>query len=89
MAEEPYLLTLEESAGEDTFITKHIIKTENRQKVKYHFHRTMKDWGYTDTQFGKHCLQSGYLHCEIFSIDSLTDEEYNILDRFLPSWYKV
>ena len=90
MTQQPYLLEVVESAGEDEFMTRHLIEVEDRQMVKYHFHRTLKDWGYSDTQWDKHCLQ-GYrgLHSEIYSIKSLAPEEYDVLDQYLPHWAKV
>jgi hypothetical protein len=91
MAGEPYLLTLTESAGELVFETYHLIEAKDRQMVKYHFHRTLKDWGYTDTQWKKHCLESwdrGAM-AEIASIHKLKPEEYEILDKFLYHWTKL
>lgn len=87
MTQEPFLLETIERAGEDEFMTRHLIEAEDRQMVKYHFHHTLKDWGYTDTQFDKHCLEGWRgLMTEIHSIKRLDPEEYEILDRHLPHW---
>lgn len=89
---EKFLLTLLESQGENEHVTKHIIKAQNRQMVKYHFHRTLKDIGYSDGRGigGKHCLE-GYrgLWAEIHSIERLDWEEYQVLDRYVSTWDKV
>ena len=85
-----YLLTFEESAGGQTFITRHTIKAEDRQMAKYWFHRTLHDWGWTKTQFGKHCLvhpRRG-MHTELEEVRSLDSDEYEVLNKHLPSWPK-
>lgn len=91
MTQEKYLLTLEEMCGDNGFMTRHLIEAEDRQMVKYHFHRTLKDWGYTDSQYQKHCLESWDLglSAEIYEIRKLKPEEYNILNKFLSHWAKV
>lgn len=90
MTQEPYLLVVEESSGGNSFITRHVIKAEDRQKVKYHFHRTLKDWGYNDTPYGKHCLEGPHqMLSEICDIRRLKPEEYDVMDKFLSSWVKV
>jgi hypothetical protein len=88
---EKYLLTLEERAGENEFITRHLIEAEDIQMVKYHYHRTLKDWGYTDTAHGKHRLESWNLglSCEIQNIRPLERQEWGVLREFLPTWAKV
>lgn len=90
MTQKPYLMVIEESAGGNNFIVRHIIEAEDRQKAKYHFHRTLKDWGWHDTPFGKHCLEGPHgLHSELDHIRSLEPEEYDILSKFLSRWTKV
>lgn len=87
-----YLLELLENAAGDEFRTQHIIEAEDRQMVKYHFHRTLKDWGYRDTQFGKHCLKSGRgsgLFAEIAGIHELDRVEANVLEQYIDIWTKV
>lgn len=86
-----YLLETEESSGESKFFTQHLIEAENEQMVKYHFHRTLKDWGYTDSPFEKHCLENwdmGLL-AEIVGIRELNPLEAKVLDRYLYHWTKV
>lgn len=91
MGQRQYLLEVEERSGEDEFITRHLIEAKDKQMVKYHFHRTLKDWGYTDSQWGKHCLEcwDRGLMSEIVGITELDAYEYEILDRYLYHWTKV
>lgn len=93
MAQEPYLLKVEEQSGENTFITHHLIRAENRQKVKYHYHRTLKDWGYTDSIYGgKHTLEGGAFGDvteDIYSIERLDKQEYDIMSNYIHNWMKV
>lgn len=86
-----YLLEVEENAGEPTFVTRHLIEATDEQMVKYHFHRTLKDWGYTDTQFGKHTLENWDqgIMAEIVGIRELEPEEHSVLSKFLYEWSKV
>jgi hypothetical protein len=90
MTQQPYLLTVLESVGGNEFLTRHLIKTEDYQKVKYHYHRTLKDWGWHDTPFDKHCLEGPHgLHSEIHAIEPLAPEEYEIMREYLGEWAKV
>lgn len=87
-----YLLEVEERAGDDTFLTQHIVEASDAQMVKYHFHRTLKSWGYNDSRFGKHYLiggGGGRLGAEIHNIVPLNQTEYNILNKYLSYWTKV
>lgn len=85
-----YLLVVEENSGGIEHFTRHVIEADDRQMVKYHFHRTLKDMGYTDTSYGKHCLKGarGLLN-NIQEIRRLDRHEYNILEDHLPTWGKV
>ncbi len=86
-----YLLRTEEHHGENATLQQHLIEAADEQMVKYHFHRTLKDWGYTETQFNKHSLENwdtGTL-IEIDGIVPLDPTEYEILDRHLYGWAKV
>lgn len=90
MTQEPFLLTVLENSGGNEFLTRHLIKADDYQKVKYHYHRTLKDWGWHDTQFGKHVLEGPHgLHSEIQSIQPLSREEYDIMSKYLTTWAKV
>lgn len=86
----PYLLEVEESSGESSFITRHLIKAADAQMVKYHYHRTLKSYGYTDTQYGKHTLEmwDQGLTSEIVGIQELGYVEFEILDQYLHHWTK-
>jgi hypothetical protein len=85
-----YLLTLEESSNGHDFITRHLVKAEDRQKVKYHYHRTLKDWGFGSATWGdKHALSRDGLSSEIHKIQELTSAEARFLDEFLYNWTKV
>jgi hypothetical protein len=93
MADTHYLLELEESSGQDTFVTRHLIKAEDRQHVKYQYHRTMKDRGYTDTR-GKdtHLLEwdrafHNTLMSSILRIKPLSKAEYAFMKNHeIPTW---
>jgi hypothetical protein len=85
-----YLLTLKERKGLDVFHTQHLIRADNEQKVKYHYHRTLKDWGWTNTQYqDKHNLKRDNLEASIEQIRELTGAEYVFLKDFLQEWVKV
>lgn len=86
-----YLLTIELTCGNWKEYLTHTIEAENRQKVKYHFHHTLKDWGFTDTSFGKHVLENwdaGVLN-EIYEIKELERYEYEILNEHIYSFAKT
>jgi len=92
MTQQPYLLKVEEASGENTFITHHLIKAENRQQVKYHYHRTLKDWGYTDTRDRHtHNLEHdlGAVRADIYSITELDRHEYDVLSKYVSDWIKM
>lgn len=88
---ENYLIeTLEVEGAGNEHLTHHVITADNRQMVKYHFHRTLKDWGYTDSQFDKHCLKSAnHLFTELVGIKPLSSLEYDVMSDYLPTWSKV
>ena len=91
MVRNTYLLEVEESSGDQRFTTRHLIEAMDEQMVKYHFHRTLKDFGYNDCQHGKHELESWDLGlaAEIADIRKLDDVEETVLDRYLSYWTKV
>lgn len=87
-----YLLTLLESSGEHEHTTRHLIEAENEQMVKYHYHRTLKDYGYSDTYgYGdKHTLK-GYrgIVSELMGIEELDYHEWDVMNRYLSKWVKI
>lgn len=86
-----YLLTIEVSMGDWQEFMTHTIEAQDRQMVKYHFHHTLKDWGFKDTQFGKHVLENwdaGILK-EIYEIKELDRHEFEIIDDNIYSWHKT
>lgn len=85
-----FLLTVEENSGANTFTTKHLVEAKTYQHVKYHFHRTLKDFGYHDTPYDKHCLEgyNGHL-TEIHAIDPIDNFEWEVMNKYLPKWTKV
>jgi len=92
MTQQTYLLKVEEQSGEHTFVKHHLIRAENRQKVKYHYHRTLKDWGYTDTRSRHtHNLERdwGAVRADIYSIERLDRKEYDIMSDYVTDWVKV
>lgn len=87
---EHYLLEVAKGANGYEFVTRHLIEAEDRQKVKYHYHRTLKKCGYSDASWGdKHDLQRDALSAELFGIKELTNAEYQFLKEFLVKWVKV
>jgi hypothetical protein len=85
-----YLLTLKESSGRHDFVTRHLIESEDRQKVKYHYHRTLKNCGYHSASWGgKHALRRDELATDIHKITELTRAEYGFLKEFLTNWTKI
>jgi len=86
-----YLMRLVEGYGEFENYTYHLIEAANEQMVKYHYHHTMKDWGYHDADWGdKHSLDSWDSgHAELDLISELTQEEHRILDKFVTEWHKT
>lgn len=87
-----YLLKVEQLSGEHEFVENHVIEAENEQMVKYHYHRTLKDMGWSDyyNVGGKHLLE-GYrgLGTDILSIRELYQDEYQTLKKYLPQWVKI
>lgn len=86
-----YLLKVERFAGSEQFTEAHVIEASDIQKAKYHYHRTLKDFGYTDTQIGgKHQLESplGSL-VDILTIRPIAGYEVDVMKDYLPQWTKV
>jgi len=74
----------------ENFITRHTIEAEDRQMAKYWFHRTLHEWGWTKTQFGKHTLEGpNGLHTKLEEVRSLDTDEYEVLGDLLSEWPKV
>lgn len=85
-----YLLILEENSGASEHITRHLIEAQDRQMVKYHFHKTLKDWGWNNTQYGKHCLEGARgLLSEIREIRNIERYEYEVMESHVPKWAKA
>ena len=82
-----YLLTIANNAYDQKVHTHHLIEAEDPQMVKYHYHRTQKDF-----RDHKHLLEApgGGLTTEIVSIRRLdSPEEIEALDKHLSRWPKV
>ena len=88
---ETYLLELLETSGLNDYVTQHIIRAEDKQMVKYHYHRTLKTFGYGDANISdKHCLKGPQEDfTEIQQIKHLSDVEASIMQRHLPEWTKM
>lgn len=87
-----FLLTLKEQSGGNDFITNHIIEAEDRQMVKYHYHRTLKDsvWHDTHATTDKHSLMGPkQMISSIRGIRELSDVEAYALDKHVHTWTKV
>lgn len=86
-----YLLRLVEGHGEFENYTYHLIEAEDEQMVKYHYHRTLKNWGYRPADWGgKHALDGREMGAaEIDRIFSLSPAEYEVMDNYVTEWYKV
>lgn len=90
MARNTYLLELVEKSGSDEFMSRHLIEAEDRQMVKYHFHRTLKDAGYRNGWGNdKHHLTRDHISAEIYNIIELSPVEVDVLGRYLSNWTKV
>lgn len=96
MSQNTYLLEVANNCGEAEVVTKHLIEAENRQKVKYHYHRTQRSCGYTplfqtDDQH-KHSLEDSYsgLVTDIFQIREIeSPAEVAALEQYITSWAKI
>jgi hypothetical protein len=84
-----YLLTVIEKAGRHEFFTNHVLEATDVQMVKYHFHRTLKDHGYTDSPHGKHNLRRDGLGAEIHEIQEIDGLEWDVLENHTHRWTKV
>jgi hypothetical protein len=93
MSQNTYLLEVTNNCGDAEVVTKHLIEAENRQKVKYHYHRTQRSCGYTplfttDDQY-KHMLEAPYsgFVTEIFQIREINSPaEVAALEQYIPNW---
>jgi len=88
-----YLLTLLETSGDGhEHTTRHLIEADTEQMVKYHYHRTLKDMGWSDAhRWGdKHTLE-GYrgICTELMGINELDYHEWDVMERYLSKWAKV
>jgi hypothetical protein len=87
-----YLLTLLEKSGEHEHTTRHLIEAENAQMVKYHYHRTLKNIGYSDIYGygGKHTLE-GYrgIVSELMGVEELDYHEWDVMEKYLSKWTKI
>lgn len=86
-----FVLTVELSFGEWKEYLSFNIEAQDRQMVKYHYHYTLKDWGFSDTQFGKHCLENwtnGIVE-DIHKIEKVSPHEYTILDEYMYEFPKT
>ena len=86
-----YILKVEQQSGENQFVEAHPIEAEDVQKVKYHYHRTLKDFGWHDTQLGgKHLLQGpNGVMSDILTIRPIDREEYLLMRKYLSTWSKL
>lgn len=86
-----YLLKVEQNVGENHFVESHPIEAEDEQKVKYHYHRTLKDFGWHDTRLGgKHLLQGpNDVMSDILSIRPIKREDYLLMRKYLSTWTKL
>jgi len=85
-----YVLSLAEYAGMNEYRTNHVVEAEDEQMVKYHYHRTLKQMGYTDTFHNKHCLEGhDQSLTEIDTIKEISKAEYKFLSEYIPNWIKV
>ena len=84
-------MRLIEGFGEFENYTYHLIDAEDKQMVKYHYHHTMKDWGYNTADWGdKHSLDSwdsGF--AELDRISELNNMEYGVLKEYISEWHKT
>lgn len=85
-----YLMTLLREADGMEVEQHFVIEASGPQMAKYHYHRTMKEMGLTDTQFGKHCLE-GMRHTftTLTDVEPIDRVEANVLEQYLPEWTKV
>lgn len=87
-----YLMTIELACGEWQEYLTLTIEAQDRQMVKYHFHRTLKDWGFKDCSFGgKHCLELWDMGVakELYEIKEIDRLEWEILDEHIYSFHKT
>jgi hypothetical protein len=86
-----YLLRLREGSADFESYTHHLIEAEDEQMVKYHYHHTMRDWGYGTTSWGdKHSLEVRQgLWAELDRISELSQLEYEVLSEYVEDWHKT
>jgi hypothetical protein len=86
-----YLLTLLETSGGHEHTTCHLVEADNAQMVKYYYHRTLKDMGWSDALYGdKHTLE-GYrgIFTELIEINELDYHEWDVMERYVSKWPSV
>ena len=82
-----YLLTVAYASGDNEFHTRRIIEAEDKQMVKYHYHRTQKDMGGSDVWNSKHTIEMpGHYITDIEYIERV-DDMRDVAER-LPTWPK-
>lgn len=85
-----YLLQLDERFGEGGAFTQHLIRAEDRQQVKYLFHKHLRDIGYTNPMWAndKHTLELWDINhvIELSQIKELSYLEWDVLSEHLPKW---
>jgi len=86
-----YLMRLIEGSGDFENFSYHLIEAEDEQMVKYHYHYTLKKWGYAPASWGgKHALDNWDMgFAELDLITELTDVEHYVLDKYLTGWHKA
>lgn len=86
-----FLLRLIEGFGEFENYTYHLIEAEDKQMVKYHYHHTLKDWGYRNADWGdKHSLDTwDHGWAELDSIYELDNVEHHVLQEYITEWHKT
>jgi len=84
-------MRLVEGSGEHENYTYHTVEAEDEQMVKYHYHYTLKEWGYSSAQWGnKHALSRGSMSwAELDKITELSDVENFVLEKYLTEWHKA
>lgn len=87
----PHLIEIAHHVGEHQIYTKHFIEADDRQKVKYWFHRYYKQFGHTpDWATNKHTIDAvGREVVELEYIEELADHaRARILEDELPIFPK-
>lgn len=88
MATQPFLLRTHDWYCDHEIVQPFYIEAESIQQVKYLYHKTLRTWGYYDTDFGKHTLESDDGHTvDIETITPLSDREAFILSAHVQTWW--